>query len=137
MTIEQFSKRGATAIGGLLAAVLVFVCFSVNYVRYGGALSEQDQLLNNFEQSTQPPALYLVEAFALAMRMVFTDLTRFITSGIARSSLGGHLTSHKHHRGMLLMNSSAPKNRLIHFAACGSIANYVAGNDVLFCRITA
>ncbi len=66
MTIEQFSKRGAMAIGGLLAAVLVFVCFSVNYVRYGGALSEQDQLLNNFEQSTQPPALYLVEAFALA-----------------------------------------------------------------------
>ncbi len=66
MTIEQFSKRGAMAMGGLLAAVLVFVCFSVNYVRYGGALSEQDQLLNNFEQSTQPPALYLVEAFALA-----------------------------------------------------------------------
>ena len=69
MTIEQFSKRGAVAIGGLLAAMLVIVCLSFNYVRYGGGLSARDQLLGEFATAIEPPPLYLVEAFALANLM--------------------------------------------------------------------
>jgi len=58
-----------------------------------------------------------VAGLVLASRMARTPSTRLITWGMARSSAGGMLTSHKHQRPMLLMNSSPIKNGRIQFAA--------------------
>ncbi len=59
----------------------------------------------------------MVADFVLDFRIAFTAWMRFITSGMLRSSLGGQSTSQRHQRGMLLMNSSAPKKGRIHLAA--------------------
>src|SRR5713226_2121706 len=66
-------------------------------------------------------ASFRVGALLLAKRNLRTASTRFITSGICRSSFGSQSPSHRHHRSQPLRNSAEPSQRRNHFFDFGSL----------------
>ncbi|WP_379921915.1 methyl-accepting chemotaxis protein [Erythrobacter sp. R86502] len=69
MTIERYSRLGAMALGGLVAAILLLAMVGLNHVRNGGALDREEQMLSDFRADILPPPMFLVEAFANASIM--------------------------------------------------------------------
>jgi methyl-accepting chemotaxis protein len=69
MTIEKYSRLGALALGGLVAAILLLAGLGINHIRNGGALDKEEEKLADFRADILPPPLFLVEAFANASIM--------------------------------------------------------------------
>jgi methyl-accepting chemotaxis protein len=69
MTIEKYSRLGAMALGGFVAAILLLAGIGINHIRNGGALDNEEQLLSDFRADILPPPMFLVEAFANASIM--------------------------------------------------------------------
>ena len=69
MTIEKYSRLGALALGGLVAAILLLAGIGINHIRNGGALDSEEQLLSDFRADILPPPMFLVEAFGNASIM--------------------------------------------------------------------
>jgi len=69
MTIEKYSRLGALALGGLVAAILLLAGIGINHIRNGGALDSEEELLSDFRADILPPPMFLVEAFSNASIM--------------------------------------------------------------------
>lgn len=66
MNIQQLSRRGGTALVGLLAVTAIFSAFGINAIRYGGEMHRGNQQLHEFNADILPPPSYLVEAYLIA-----------------------------------------------------------------------
>lgn len=69
MNIEEKSRVGAMALGGLVAAILMVAGIGVNHIRDGGALDSRQTTLADLRADILPPPMFLVEAFSNASIM--------------------------------------------------------------------
>jgi methyl-accepting chemotaxis protein len=69
MTIEKLSRIAGFTLCSMVAAILLLTGIGMNYVRNGGALDNQEQLMSDFRADILPPPMFLVESFANASIM--------------------------------------------------------------------
>jgi methyl-accepting chemotaxis protein len=80
MTIREQARRGATALIGALVAAMLIAGLSVNYIRFGGPLHQQNQVINDLNADILPPPIFIIEPFLEATYAVesMSDLPKHI-----------------------------------------------------------
>lgn len=63
MSIQTMSKRGATALIGVIGVAGVLCALSINEIRFGGEMHRTNQQLHEFNADILPPPAYLLESY--------------------------------------------------------------------------
>jgi methyl-accepting chemotaxis protein len=63
MSISQVSRRGALALGLIIAVAAALAAFAINEIRFGGDMHRSNQQLHEFNADILPPPGYLLESY--------------------------------------------------------------------------
>jgi methyl-accepting chemotaxis protein len=63
MSISQVSRRGAAALGVLIAVAAALAAFAINEIRFGGEMHRTNQQISDFNADILPPPGYLLESY--------------------------------------------------------------------------
>lgn len=66
MNIQQLSRRGGSALIGLLLVTILLSAYGISTIRFGGEMHRLNQQLNDFNADILPPPEYLVESYLIA-----------------------------------------------------------------------